>query len=69
MSSHPILNLSIAFMECCILLPLRCFSNREDVSILGKIFNLFSTHKYDGEGEVTWLEHLHNFLSMIHEEY
>jgi len=23
---------------------------------------------YDGEGEVAWPEHLHNFLSMIHEE-
>ena len=42
--------------------------NQEDVSISGKIFNLFSTHRYDGEGEVAWPEHLHNFLSMIHEE-
>ena len=28
------------------------FSNREDVSISGKLFNIFSTHMYDGEGEV-----------------
>jgi len=24
---------------------------------------------YDGEGKVAWLEHLHNFLSIIHEEH
>ena len=56
------------FMDFCTLLPLRCFLNREDVSISGKLFNLFSTRTYDGEGEVAWPKHLHNFLSMIHEE-
>jgi len=55
-------------MESCILIPPRCFANREDVSISGKLFDLLSTHTYDGEGEVAWLEHLHNFLSMIYEE-
>ena len=55
-------------MESCILVPPRCFSNHEDVSISGKLFDLLSTHTYDGEGEVAWLENLHNFLSMIHEE-
>ena len=55
-------------MKSCILLPPRCFLNHEDVSISGKIFELLSTHTYDGEGKVAWLEHLHNFLSMIHEE-
>lgn len=44
------------------------FSNCEDVSILGKIFYLLSTHTYDGEGEVAKPGHLHKFLSMIHEE-
>ncbi len=55
-------------MEACILLPPSCFSNHEDVSISGKLFDLLSTHTYDGEGEVAWPEDLHNFLSMIHEE-
>ena len=67
-SSHPVLNLCISFMESCILLPPRCFPNHEDVSILRKLFNLLSTHTHDGEGEVAWPEHLHNFLSMIYEE-
>jgi len=68
MSSHPVLNLCISFMESCILLPPRCFSNREDVSISEKLFDLLSTHTYDGEGEVAWPKHLHNFISMIYEE-
>lgn len=55
-------------MEYCILLPLRCFSNHEDVSISRKSFNLLPTHTCDREGEVAWPEHLHNFLSMIDEE-
>ena len=55
-------------MEICILLPSRCFSNRKDLYISGKIFNLFSTHMYDGEGKVALPEHLHSFLSMIYEE-
>ena len=55
-------------MKSCILLSTRCFLNREDVSTLGKIFNLFSTHTYDGEGKVANHEHLHNFISMIYEE-
>ena len=42
--------------------------NREDVSISEKIFDLLSNHTYDGEGEVSWPEHLHNFVSMIQEE-
>lgn len=68
MFSHLVFNLCISLMESCILLPLRCFSNREDVSISRKLFNLSSTHTYDDEGEVPWPEHLHNFLSMIYEE-
>ena len=55
-------------MESCILLPPRFFSNSEDVSISRKLFNLLSTHTYDGEGEMAWPEYLHNFLSMINEE-
>ena len=51
-SSHPILNIWISFMDSCTLLPQRCFSNREYVSISGNIFDLLSTHTYDGEGEV-----------------
>ena len=46
----------------------RCFSNHEDVSISGKIFDLLSTHMYDGDGKVAWPEHAPNFFSMIHEE-
>ena len=68
MSSHSILDLSISIMESCILLPPRCFLNREDVSISGKLFNLLSTHMYDFEGEVAWPKHLHKFVSMIHVE-
>lgn len=68
MSSHPILNLCIYSMETCTLLPSRCFSNPEDVSISSKLLNPFSTFTYDGEGEVAWSEHLNNFLSMIHKE-
>lgn len=68
MSSHPVLNLFISFMKSCTLLSPWCFSNREDVSISGKLFDLFSTHTYDGEGKVSWPEHLHIFISMIHEE-
>jgi len=55
-------------MESCTLPPPKYFSNHEDVSITGNIFNLLSTHAYDGEGEVAWPMHLHNFLSMLHEE-
>ena len=68
MSSHLVLNLCISSMESSILLTPRFFSNCEDVSISGKLFNLLSTHMYDGEGEVAWPEHLHNFLFMIYEE-
>ena len=68
MSSHPVLNLCISFMESCTLHSPRCFSKLEDVSISGKLLDLLSTHMYDGEGEVAWPENLHNFLSMIHEE-
>ena len=46
----------------------RSFSNREDVSILGKLFDLFSTHTYDGEGEVAWPERLYKFIFMMYEE-
>lgn len=42
--------------------------NHEDVSISGKIFDLLSTHMYDGEDKAAWPEHLHNFLSTIHVE-
>jgi len=55
-------------MGSCILLPLRFFSNCEDVCTSGKLFNLLSTHTYDGKGKVAWPEQLHNFLSMIYEE-
>lgn len=55
-------------MESCTLLPLRFFPNREDVSISGKLFDLLSTHTYDGEGEVALPEHLYNFNFMIYEE-
>jgi len=48
--------------------PPRLFSNREDLYISGKLFDLLSTHTYDGEGEVAWPKHLHSFISMIHEE-
>jgi len=41
-------------MESCTLLSPRCFSNHEDVSISGKIFNLLSTDTYHGEGKVAW---------------
>ena len=68
MSSHPVLNLCISFMESCALLSPRCFSNHEDVSISGKLFDLLSTHMYDGEGKVAWIEHLYKFLFMIYEE-
>jgi len=66
--SHLFLNLCISFMKSCTLLPPMCFSNHEDVSISGKLFDLLCTHTYDSEGEVAWPEHLHNFISMIHEE-
>ena len=33
-----------------------------------EFFDLLSTYMYDGEGEVAWLEHLHNFISLIYEE-
>lgn len=39
-SSHPVLNLCIPFMDSCTLLPLRCFLNREGVSIAGEFFDL-----------------------------
>lgn len=68
MSSHPVLNLYISIMEYCTLLPLRCFSNREDVSISGKLFVLLSTDTHDGEGKAAWLEHLYYFIFMIYEE-
>lgn len=55
-------------MESCTLLPPRCFSNCEDVSMSGKLFDLLSTHTYDGEGKVALPKHLHNLPSMIHEE-
>ena len=55
-------------MDSFTLLPPRCFLNREDVSILRKLFDLLSTHTYDGEGKVAWLEHSNNFLSMTYEE-
>jgi len=55
-------------MDSCTLLPLECFSNREDVSITREFFDLLSTFTYDVEGEVAWLEYLHDFLSMLHEE-
>jgi len=44
------------------------FSNHEDVSILGKLSNILSTHTYDGEGKLDWPRILHNFLSIIYEE-
>ena len=55
-------------MESCTLIPPRSFSNCEDVSFSGKLFDPLSTHMYDGEGEVAWLEHLYNFPFMIYEE-
>ena len=35
---------------------------------MGNLFSVLSTYTYDGEGEAAWHEHLHNFLSMIHQE-
>lgn len=35
---------------------------------LGEAFNILSTHTYDGEGKVSFLEHLYNFIFMIYEE-
>ena len=55
-------------MDSCTLLPQRCFSNHEDVTITREFFEYFSTYMYDGEGEVAWPEYLHDFLSILHEE-
>jgi len=55
-------------MDSCTLLPLQCFQNHEDVTIMREFFNHLSTCTYDGEGEVAWLEYLYDFISMIHEE-
>lgn len=55
-------------MDSCTLLPPRCFSNHEDVTITRGFFDHLSTYTYDGEREVVWPEFLHGFLSMLHEE-
>ena len=55
----------IYFMDSCTLLPPRCFSNHEYVTITREFFNLLSTYKYDGEGEVAWPEHLDDFHALM----
>ena len=68
MSSHRVLILFISIMDSCTLLPPRCFSNAEFVTITREFFDLLPTYTYDGEGEVAWPKFLHEFLSMLHEE-
>ena len=55
-------------MDSYTLLPLWCFSNHKYVTTTREFFYHLSTYTYDGEGEVAWLEFLHDFLSMLHEE-
>ena len=55
-------------MELFTLIPPRCFSNVESITITREFFDHLSTYTYDGEGKVAWPEFLHDFISMLHEE-
>ena len=48
--------------------PSMMFSHSEYVTIMREFLDLLSTYMYDGESEVAWIEFLHDFVSMLHEE-